>query len=1043
MKITICHFSDIHFGNDGNTLLEKQEKLCNAILQDARKRDVIIFLVSGDIAQSGQKAEYEVAYNFFTEIQEYLEKKKELRVLFFFAPGNHDCDFSNEQRNKDDDLRRDRVTSEREKITETDLPYYIDGLCQKQKEYYDFVDLFEFDNLDAVQVKQLSQSKLLSQYEVVIEQKIIKVNLLNSAWLTERKEKPGYLYFPRKEYKKITNDSNIVITVYHHPSNWMHPNDRNEFNSWVMNKSDLVYVGHEHLGRNESVETRETTYYAQYGEVLQERGDDNDSGFIINYIEDNEKTTIVYKWDSTSKIYDISHTFSENLCEKDHEYLYFQKEFQTYLQMADIRISHPKKEKVTMRDLYVYPDIETYKKTNNNYEVNDDSVTIYGDALLGYILKTKKISFSGSSKSGKTALAKNIAFDFIEKEKYSIILDCTKIGTVSDKNLYKVEGNCISYAYGKEYVGAYRQLNLSNKVLIIDNFEKIRDRAAKQQIVEYFNDFYDYILTFSNTTFEIELLEESLHHEKSDYTHCSICELGYKRRNQLISKWYYLSEGGDIIVDDLVRDKIAEAMSTIDVLKGDGYMPCIPPHILIILQQLEFSTDGSNQERSNYGYLYEFLITKSILDMNQNCEYIHKDIAFGILTNIAEYMLAKGTKIISVDEYKVIVYEYNKEFQTDANAEQYVHEYERVELLNEKEGQVIFGYPYIHYYFTAKYLANNISKEEARGRIQLMSQQLYEEEYGDIMIFLCHLSKDDFVIGTVLNNAKNLLLDKNVFDFEEHKSMLLSLDEYMESDFIPENDIEVREEKLLEMRDKQERNRKNRNKVEIEEENREYVIVLDNAFKTIEVMGQILKNYPGTINGTVKNDLLKTTYDVGMRTLSYTNDILNNRIERFFEEVFNKLQPNPSQIDMDKIKKMSKKINVSMDNLFGLLSYAMIRNLANSVANKALMPVITQSSLNDKIGYKLMKDSIHLNEFGTIAVDLILNEYENYLSQDNVFAAKLLRMLVLDHYYVYGSKDYKNRQRVWQKMNFRKKDKILSLQSNSSPSGRSIEKPST
>ena len=102
--------------------------------------------------------------------------------------------------------------------------------------------------------------------------------------------------------------------------------------------------------------------------------------------------------------------------------------------------------------------------------------------------------------------------------------------------------------------------------------------------------------------------------------------------------------------------------------------------------------------------------------MNQNCEYIHRDIAFGILTNIAEYMLSEGTRVISLDKYKSIVYQYNNDFQTDANAEQYLHEYERVELLNEKEGQVVFGYPYIHYYFTAKYLANNISKEWARKK---------------------------------------------------------------------------------------------------------------------------------------------------------------------------------------------------------------------------------------------------------------------------------------------------------------------------------------
>ena len=65
-----------------------------------------------------------------------------------------------------------------------------------------------------------------------------------------------------------------------------------------------------------------------------------------------------------------------------------------------------------------------------------------------------------------------------------------------------------------------------------------------------------------------------------------------------------------------------------------------------------------------------------------------------------------------------------------------------------------------------------------------MSSQLYEEECGDIMIFLCHLSKDDFIIDTVLKNAKEILSDKNIFDFGEHKSIQLSFDEYLKSDFI-------------------------------------------------------------------------------------------------------------------------------------------------------------------------------------------------------------------------------------------------------------------
>lgn len=1028
MRLTICHLSDIHFDHSKNILLDRQKKLCDAILQDAFKRDFIIFIVSGDISQSGQEEEYKIAHKFFMEIKEYLIKKKEIKVLFFFTPGNHDCDFSDEKRNKDDNLRRDNILKEKDKCN--DLKYYVESLCEKQEQYFKFVKDFENQDIEDIQTKLVYDSNLLLQYEVNIENKKIRINLLNSAWLTQIEEKPGYLYFPSEEYKKIDKIGDLVITAYHHPSNWMHPDDRNEFNRWVMNKSDLIYVGHEHIGRNESIQTRETIYYAQYGEVLQDRLNDNNSGFIINYIdiEKNKKSTNVYNWNDEHKIYKINKTFSDDFIIKDKKFLCFQNDFQIYLETTDIRISHPKKEKISMRDIYVYPDIEVYK--NNNYTINRESYIIKGDELIEYILNKKRIAFSGGSKSGKTALAKNIAFDLMEKGKYSIIIDCTKLVTTSDKNLKRIEEICISNAYGKDYVEIYKQLDLSNKVLILDNLEKIRDRSAISNMLDYFNNFYGFILTFSNTTFELEILDDSLNSLKKDFINCSICELGYKIRNQLISKWYYISEGGDNIIDDLVRQKISEAMSTIDILKGNGYMPCIPTYILIILQQLESSGDITNQEKSNYGYLYEFLITKSILDMNQNCGYVHKDIAFGILTNISEYMLKNGTKVISLDDYKRIVYQYNMDFQTDANAEQYLNEYRKVELLNEEEEQIIFGYPYIHYYFTAKYLANNINTKMAKEKIQFMSNHLYEEECGDIMIFLCHISKDYFIINTVLKNAKEILSYKKIFDFEEHKSIQLSFDEYLKTDFTPETDIQQRNQKLLEARDNQERENKKQNKNDTFEENREYVYILDNAFKTINVMGQLLKNYPGTIKANVKNDLLETIYNVGMRTLSYTNDILYGGIQKIFQNYYERIQPIPSKIEMKEISELSLKLNSSMDNIFSLISYAMIRNLANSIANRALMPVITQSSLNDKIGYSLIKHSIQLNEFGKIAVDMILQDYEKYEKINNIFAAKLLKVLVYDHYYVYGSKDYKKRQKLWSKMNFDEKENKSILQAD-------------
>lgn len=163
MRITICHLSDIHFSTTGNALLDKKENLCNAILEHAMKKDLIVFIVSGDIAQAGLSKEYEIALDFFIYLKEYLERRKELRVLFFFVPGNHDCDFTDEQRNKDDALRRDKVLCDRDKISDDDLSYYADRLCGKQRNFCDFVGLFEY-NLEGVQIKSVYNSKLLVQY---------------------------------------------------------------------------------------------------------------------------------------------------------------------------------------------------------------------------------------------------------------------------------------------------------------------------------------------------------------------------------------------------------------------------------------------------------------------------------------------------------------------------------------------------------------------------------------------------------------------------------------------------------------------------------------------------------------------------------------------------------------------------------------------------------------------------------------------------------------------------------------------------------------
>ena len=91
MRLQICHLSDIHFVVGENAILDKKGQLSRAILEHAHKNEAILFLISGDIAQSCNSDEYIKAMDFFIYLQDELKKEKSINSYFIFAPGNHDA----------------------------------------------------------------------------------------------------------------------------------------------------------------------------------------------------------------------------------------------------------------------------------------------------------------------------------------------------------------------------------------------------------------------------------------------------------------------------------------------------------------------------------------------------------------------------------------------------------------------------------------------------------------------------------------------------------------------------------------------------------------------------------------------------------------------------------------------------------------------------------------------------------------------------------------------------------------------------------------
>lgn len=144
------------------------------------------------------------------------------------------------------------------------------------------------------------------------------------------------------------------------------------------------------------------------------------------------------------------------------------------------------------------------------------------------------------------------------------------------------------------------------------------------------------------------------------------------------------------------------------------------------------------------------------------------------------------------------------------------------------------------------------------------------------------------------------------------------------------------------------------------------------------------------------------------------------------EKVYKKLQDENIKQDealdikmiWNQIKMGMEEINNQMDNIFGLMSYTTIRRLSNSVGNETLKTLLLQGGNLDSLSYELIKNSTFLNEYGIIRPQEIIDFHKQLKKDKNIFAENLLRLLVYEHYYVFGSKDLKTRQKIWHEFNF-------------------------
>ncbi len=248
-KINILHLSDLHFGEipSKNTKIEDVNKraiILNSLLEKIKTLDIDwkpdIIVISGDIGSTGKIEDYKKASEWIKKLLNILNLKSNKLVI---SAGNHDKNIQDEE-----------FGLEPKSCEEADEIIKLD----KFKPYFNAFRSFKEDN-DILPLQHKDKSDYLVGYKDIMGLRFV---VLNSAWFSKgnsNDEKKMFIGLPtinsfiEKEILRSPDmNSKIVISVLHHPPEWLHQCEQDKYGdrhpSYVRlaKNCDIILSGHTH-----------------------------------------------------------------------------------------------------------------------------------------------------------------------------------------------------------------------------------------------------------------------------------------------------------------------------------------------------------------------------------------------------------------------------------------------------------------------------------------------------------------------------------------------------------------------------------------------------------------------------------------------------------------------------------------------------------------------------------------------------------------------------------------------------------------------------
>jgi hypothetical protein len=319
---------------------------------------------------------------------------------------------------------------------------------------------------------------------------------------------------------------------------------------------------------------------------------------------------------------------------------------------------------------------------------------------------------------------------------------------------------------------------------------------------------------------------------------------------------------------------------------------------------------------------------------------------------------------------------------------------------------VSFRYKAGFYYFVAQYMAENITEQHIREEIKRLCGQTHREAAANIVVFLCHLSKDSLILDEVLGNAKRLFADVEETDILEDAKFTANLLPTASKRVMELGNPEENRLRALEHQDASGNGAEREDATYSYKVNNEQAeeleadpatVSINQAVKTIQIAGQILRNFGGRLDGNRKLELADACYALTMRMLKWIYKGFEENEKGLIEAAKVSICERHNRIDPITANEQA---NAMVFGLLKLATYGLIKQVSTAIGLEKLTPVFEKLlERKSTIGRRLIDLAIKLDHYSNVP-EATAKELKSDV-KDSLIIMDVLRQLIFHRFYYF------------------------------------------